>query len=370
VRFVTNYATYISSDCALPNRSQPWHISHVINDAEQTGPLSPRPSIAIIGSGAVGSYYGARLVQGGHDVHFLLRSDYEAVRQDGMHIKSCAGDFSLPADRLNLYADVREMPKADWVIVTLKATNNELFEPLIRPLLKPGTALLTLQNGLGNEEQLAQTFPGHPMLGGMAFTCINRTAPGRIDHTAHGYIRLGEFGGGPGAYAERIAAIFRESQVPCDVLEDLRYGRWEKLVWNVPFNGLSTVLNQTTDQLLASAEGEQLVRRIMAEVIASARANGVTMSDSLIDLNISRTREMEAYRTSMQVDLQMGRDLEVEAILGEPMRAGARCGVVNDSMRMLYELGCMVRKRIVAGDVGNHQLTSPTPPIHSPAGTR
>jgi 2-dehydropantoate 2-reductase len=141
-------------------------------------------------------------------------------------------------------------------------------------------------------------------------------------------------------------------------------------VWNVPFNGLSTVLNQTTDQLLASAEGEQLVRRIMAEVIASARANGVTMSDSLIDLNISRTREMEAYRTSMQVDLQMGRDLEVEAILGEPMRAGARCGVVNDSMRMLYELGCMVRKRIVAGDVGNHQLTSPTPPIHSPAGTR
>jgi 2-dehydropantoate 2-reductase len=320
----------------------------VMDDVQTSGPLGAEPVIAIIGSGAVGSYYGARLVQGGHNVHFLLRSDFEAVRQHGMTVKSCAGDFDLSPDQLQVYREAESMPPADWVIITLKATNNDQFEPLIRPLLKPGTALLTLQNGLGNEEELGRCFPGHRILGGMAFTCINRTAPGEIDHSAHGYIRLGELGGGPGDYADRIAEIFRRSRVPCDVLDDLRYGRWEKLVWNVPFNGLSTVLNQTTDQLLSTAEGEQLVRRMMGEVIASARANGVTMSDALIDLNISRTREMEAYRTSMQVDLQMGRDLEVEAILGEPMRAGQRKGVDNPGMRMLYEVGAMVRKQIGA----------------------
>src|ERR1700716_1758556 len=101
-----------------------------MNEAVSTGPLSDHPRIAIVGAGAVGSYYGARLVQGGHDVHFLLRSDYDAVRHNGMSIRSCAGDFTLAAEQLQVYRDAREMPKADWVIVTLKTTHNDQFEPL------------------------------------------------------------------------------------------------------------------------------------------------------------------------------------------------------------------------------------------------
>jgi 2-dehydropantoate 2-reductase len=317
-----------------------------MQDTPQTGPFSARPLIAIIGSGAVGSYYGARLAQGGQNVHFLMRGDYQAVKQNGLTIKSWAGDFSLPAAGLNLHQQVRDMPRADLIIVTLKTTHNDQFDPLIRPLLKDDTAVLTLQNGLGNEERLAELFGAHRILGGMAFTCINRIAPGVIDHSAHGQIRLGEFGGGPSDRASRIAALFTRCRIPCDVLNDLRYGRWEKLVWNIPFNGLSTVLDQTTDQLLASHEGEQLVRKLMAEVIASARANGVTMDEALIELNIARTREMGAYRTSMHVDRQMHRDLEVEAILGHPARAGAARGVANIYMQMLYSLACMVRTQI------------------------
>ena len=314
-----------------------------MNDAIPHGPLCPHPTIAIIGSGAVGSYYGARLVQGGHNVHFLMRGDYEAVQRQGMTITSCAGDFTLPAAKLNLHTDPRQMPKADWVIVTLKTTTNDQFEPLIRPLLDRETKILTLQNGLGNEERLAELFGRERILGGMAFTCINRLAPGVIVHSSHGYIRLGEMGGGPGEFASHIAALFNGCRVPCDVLDDLRYGRWEKLVWNVPFNGLSTVLDQSTDQLLDTEAGEQLVRKIMAEVIAAARANGVAMDDALIDINITRTRDMGAYRTSMQIDRQMGRDLEVEAILGEPARAGMARGVTTPLMQMLYSLACMVQ---------------------------
>src|SRR5258708_19217031 len=152
-----------------------------MNEAVPTGPLSDHPRIAIVGAGAIGSYYGARLVQGGHDVHFLLRSDYDAVMHSGMTIKSCAGDFSLPARNLNVYRDVREMPKVDWVVVTLKTTSNDQFEPLIRPLLKSNTLLLTLQNGLGNEERLAELFGSQRVLGGLAFTFINLIGPASSD---------------------------------------------------------------------------------------------------------------------------------------------------------------------------------------------
>src|SRR5690242_11504887 len=136
-----------------------------------------KESFAIIGAGAVGSYYGARLVQGGQDVHFLVRSDYDALRSRGMQVRSCAGDFHLPSEQLNVYRDPREMPKVDWVIVALKTTSNHLFEPLIRPLLKDSTAIVTIQNGLGNEEALAKLFGSQRILGGVAFTCINRVGP-------------------------------------------------------------------------------------------------------------------------------------------------------------------------------------------------
>jgi 2-dehydropantoate 2-reductase len=307
-----------------------------------TGPLADRPRIAVIGAGAVGSYYGGRLAQGGHDVHFLLRSDFDAIKRHGLSIKSWVGDFELPPNRLNVYREARDMPPADWVMVTLKTTHNDQLKPLISPILKPDTAILTLQNGLGNEERLAALFGAQRVLGGMAFTCINRVAPARIEHIAHGQIRLGHFNGGPGERASHIAAIFNDCKVACDVLADLRYGRWEKLVWNVPFNGLSTVLDQTTDLLLATPEGEGLVRRIMAEVIASARACGVPLADELIDINVNRTLNMGAYRTSMHIDRQLGRDLEVEAILGEPARVGSAAGAANPCMQTLYAMARMV----------------------------
>ena len=305
------------------------------------------PAIAIIGAGAVGTYYGARLAQHGQDVHFLLRSDYDTVAKNGMVIQSCAGDFSLTPNELKIYRDVREMPKADCVIVTLKTTSNELFEPLIRPLIKDETDILTLQNGLGNEDQLAGLFGAERILGGMAFTCINRIGPGVIAHTSHGYIRIGEFRGGPSERASVLSEMFNQGNVPCDVLPSLAYGRWEKLLWNFPFNGLSAVLDQTTDRLLSTPQGEQLVEEIMREVIAAAGSDGVTLPASLIPTNISRTHEMGAYRTSMHIDRQMRRPMEVEAILGEPVRRAAANGIATPCMKTLYHLAAMTAKGLI-----------------------
>ena len=305
--------------------------------------MAGKPTIAIVGAGAVGGYYGGRLAQHGRDVHFLLRGDYDAVRRQGLKVESCDGDFHIPADEVNVYDDPRRMPKADLVVVTLKSTSNDQLDTLVRPLLKEDTAVLTLQNGLGNEDLLAKLFGGERVLGGMAFVCINRVGPGVIRHTDHGIIRIGEFARrGRSPRSGRIAAMFNASRVKCEVLDDLKHGRWQKLLWNIPFNGLGATLDLTTDRLIGTEAGLQLVRELIREVIAAARADGVTLPDELVEAQISNTRTMGAYRSSMQVDRQQGRPLEVGAILGEPLRRAKAGGVETPVLEALYRAAAVV----------------------------
>jgi 2-dehydropantoate 2-reductase len=302
--------------------------------------MFPRsPTIAIIGSGAVGGYYGARLAQHGTDVHFLVRSDYTAVREHGWVIKSCDGDFTLPPQRIHVYQSAAEMPAVDLVIVTLKATANDQFPQLIPPLLKDDTAILTLQNGLGNEEELAGLFGERRVLGGLAFTCINRIGPGLIHHMDHGLIRLGELTRPTRSErAQSIAELFNASQIHCQVLDDLKYGRWEKLVWNVPFNGLGAALDLTTDRLLATSTGVELVRELMQEVIATAKAIDVHLPPGIAQKKIDSTYSMGAYQTSMQIDRRHGRAMETEAIVGKPLAAARQASVLTPALTTLHRI--------------------------------
>src|SRR5215510_16499790 len=141
--------------------------------------------IAVVGCGAVGSYYGARLSRAGTDVHFLLRSDYEAVRRNGVFIHSPEGDFNARPRWANAPEHIGE---SDLVLIGLKTTANDQFPRLLPPLVGPKTAVLTLQNGLGNEEQLARLFPVEQILGGLCFVCLNRVAPGVVHHMDHGTV--------------------------------------------------------------------------------------------------------------------------------------------------------------------------------------
>ena len=308
-------------------------------DATADIPLPLRPLIAVVGAGAVGAYYGGRLAHHGHDTHFLLRTDYDAVKKYGWTVRSCHGDFKLPADSLRVYDDPAKMPRADLVLVTLKTTANDQFEPLIAPLIKDDTAILTIQNGLGNEERLAELFGGHRVMGGMAFVCINRVEPAVIHHIAEGLVTMGEFARPPGPRVKSVAAMFESAGIPARVVDDLALGRWEKLIWNIPFNGLSAVLDQTTDLLLGSPPGEELVRAIMEEVIAAAKgAANVDLPKSLIESRIELTRGMGPYKTSSHLDMQAGRPMEIEAIFGYPLRRAHKAGVKTPLLWALYRL--------------------------------
>ncbi len=295
--------------------------------------------IAVIGCGAVGSYYGAKLARAGQEVHFLLRSDYDIVRRNGVVIRSPQGDFQV---RPRCARTPAEVGRSDLVLIALKTTANEQFPALLPPLVDSATAVLTLQNGLGNEEQLARLFGAEQILGGLCFVCLNRLEPGLIHHIDHGLVMLGEFQRWPEPRTHDIAGMFRHAGIPCKVAANLAQAHWEKLAWNIPFNGLgvagvagfeafessSSSFSSssskspclTTDKLLGDPRWEKLVRELMLEVIRTARALGHDVPDSLADKQIERTRTMGAYKASTLLDFEKGLPLELETLFLEPLR--------------------------------------------------
>lgn len=293
-------------------------------------------SMAVVGAGAVGLYYGARLAAAGEDVRFLLRSDFEPVKRNGIRVESVAGDLELKG--VKAFLTPAEIGPVDLVVLAWKSTSNDRLEEVLRPLLHEGTQVLTLQNGLGNCERIAGIVGADRVLGALCFVCINRLSPGRVSHTAGGKITVGEFAAGVPGRAKEVAGRFSEASIPTVAVGNLAAAQWTKLVWNIPFNGLAIADGGvTTEDLLATEETEDEIRALMAEVIEAARAQGLDLSDELIELNIERTRPMGAYRPSSMIDFLAGRDVEFEAIWGEPLRRAKAAGVAVPRLERLAE---------------------------------
>lgn len=290
--------------------------------------------IAIVGAGAIGSYYGARLAQAGHDVTFLLRSDFNHVSKHGLEIQSCAGDFRLSEVQCARTSD--EIGEVDLVIVAWKTTANAQAQSIITPLIGQNTAILTLQNGLGNAEHLAETFGAERIIGGLCFVCINRLQPGVISHTASGLIRIGEFDGKNSLRLAKIANIFNGANFTCEAVDSLEKALWMKLVWNYPFNGLAIVEGGVdTEILLKDRQLEPKIRSIMAEVVAIAKALGHEIPKDFIDNQIAITLKMDQYQPSSMIDYVNGLPVEYEAIWENPLKVARKVGVPVPAMEAL-----------------------------------
>jgi 2-dehydropantoate 2-reductase len=294
---------------------------------------------AIIGTGALGGYYGSCLAHAGIEVHFLLNSDYDHVREHGLVVESVNGDFTLPD--VHAWNDARAMPPCDVVIVALKATNNDLLAELVPPPLTKDGVVLLFQNGLGVETELAAMVGDDRVMGGLCFLCSNKLGPGHIKHLDYGHISLGEYRAGyaAGGLTDRMQAIaddFAKAGIDATPKEDLLQARWSKLVWNIPFNGLSVVLGAGTEALIANDETRTLSRDLMVDVQRGAAADGRVIETAFIDQMIEYTRAMKPYKTSMMLDHAAGRPLEVEAIFGNPLRAARAQGVELERLAVLY----------------------------------
>ena len=294
------------------------------------------PKIAIVGTGAIGIYYGVRLGIAGADVRFLLRGDYDEVqRQGSMRIEDDRQTFELKP--VSVFETTRAIGPVDLVIVGLKTTANRALAELLPPLMGKDTLVLTLQNGLGAEETIAGVVGADRVLGGLAFIALNRIAPGVVKCFHHGSLLIGEFGRKPSDRTNALAAQFRAAGVVLKVAESLEQARWQKLVWNIPFNGLSIVAGgRATDVICADPELAGRVRRLMKEVQLAASAFGYGIEDEFLKGQFDVTPPMGAYKPSSLVDFLAGREVEIESIWGEPLRRAQAARVPVPELELLY----------------------------------
>ena len=300
---------------------------------------------AIIGTGAVGGYYGGRLANAGHDVHFLLHSDYEFVRKNGMQVDSCNGSFHLP--RPNVYHSVHDMPQADVVIVALKTTRNALLAELLPPLLHSQTLVLLIQNGIGLEPDVQKMFPGLWLAAGLAFICSAKTGPGQVSHQCYGHINIGNYSCPDARIMEQLIADFNASGIKAAEVE-YREARWKKAVWNMPFNGMTVVMDAQTDKLLQNPSTMALIRRQMLEVIGAARALGVqNIDESFADRMIQNTLDMVPYSPSMKLDHDFHRPMEIDYLYTRAIAEAHKAGFAMPCLEMLEaQLRFIQEKRI------------------------
>jgi 2-dehydropantoate 2-reductase len=300
-------------------------------------------NILIVGAGAVGALFGSALARQGARVSVVCRSDYDAVSRDGYDIRSPVfGDHRFRPERVyREVAECREPP--DYLVLTSKVLDDVDRAALIRPAVGPRTVIVLIQNGVDIEAPIAAAFPENELLSSLAFVAVGRSAPGRINHLSLGSLILGRYPAGVTPAAQALAAAFEAGKVPCKLTENVVGARWQKAVWNAVFNPISIlggVLD--TDAMLRTEAEVAFARRAMQEVCDVAQAAGHPQSPALIEQMIATTRAMPAYKTSMALDYENGRPMEIEAIIGNTVRVGRKVGVATPNLDAIYALAKMV----------------------------
>lgn len=291
-----------------------------------------KPVIGIIGTGAIGGFYGLMLARAGFDVHFLLRSEFAAVAERGLQVDS-AVHGTLTLNPVQAYAKAEDMPACDWLLVGAKTTSSAGLAPAIIAAARPGAKVLVLQNGLDVEDSLRELLPDSlHLLGGLCLICVHRQGPRHITHQALGAVNIGYHSGPTADDAARMAIVeegaglFRAAGIDSQAMPNLHQARWQKLVWNIPYNGLSVLLGAGTTPLMADADSRALIQALMAEVVQGAKACGHDMPPGYAEYLFTMTEKMPDYWPSMYHDFLHKRPLELEAIYARPLAAAKAAG--------------------------------------------
>mgnify|MGYP000680410725 CR=1 FL=1 len=314
---------------------------------------------AVIGTGAIGGFYGALLQHAGFDVHFLLHSDFEQVRTQGLKVESVhKGDLSLFP--VNAYSRVQDMPYCDVIIVSLKTYHNHLLKDMLPKLCRQESIVLLLQNGLGMEAEVQDLLPENTVLGGMCFICSNKVGPGHIKHLDYGSLSLGEYAGDTSAAGitrnlEKVVSEFQEAGIEVQSSDNLMKSRWTKLIWNMPFNGLSTVLRATTEEIMSENNARELATWIMQEVKNAAAYCGISIQDKVVDKLLDVTSKMVSYHPSMKLDWEKSSPLETQYIYWNPINKASNAGYKMIACRTLAQELEFLNRQIVSPGSGTRQ---------------
>ena len=283
-----------------------------------------------MGTGAIGGYYGGRLANSDKDVHFLFNTEYEHVAAHGLQVDSVNGDFVI--NPINAYKSTADMPQCDVVLVGLKSTQNHLLPQLLTPLLKSDTRRVSVKTS----DDLTALY-SQPVAGAAAFICSSRVGKGHIRHADYGAITIGEYQKCAPDVLAQIKADFDEAQIPCTITQNLNEMRWRKLVWNIPYNGLTVALNTSTDKLMSNSSTRALVTDLMNEVVDAAAVCGAPFEREFVGKMLAMTDRMTPYSPSMKLDFDNRRPMEIDAIYTNPIKTALAAGYHMRKTEMLEQ---------------------------------
>ena len=292
-------------------------------------------NVLVMGSGAVGGYFGGRLAAAGHDVLFVARGRHaEAMRGSGLSVASATvGDFTIPGPAVTDRPD-GSFP-ADLVLFCVKGYSSEEAVGLIRPAVYDGTAVLTLQNGIGSGEILSRAFGSGKVLLGAAYIEASLTGPGAIiERGGACRIVFGEEDGRVTTKAVAVDAVLRGAGIETELADDVLAALWTKLIFICALSGMMCITREPMARVLATPETAELTRRVMREAASVARAKGIAVADDVEHVHMEFFRgHAEVLSSSMHLDLESGNPLEVGVLNGAVCRAGREAGVptpIND----------------------------------------
>ncbi len=294
--------------------------------------------ISVIGAGALGKSYGGLLSLCHHEVHYLVRSEYEAIQKRGsfnLDFKGASKSFDILKPKLYTKAD--ELPSSDVVIIALKTTENKHIEKLLTSCLKQETLVLIIQNGIGNEEWISQFTGNNPVICGISSMGAFRLQPTQVEIPITGELRLAPYKIENLAFCEKIKELFKECPLSFSIKinENYKELRWHKLLWNVPFSSLSIIYSQDTATLASTQPYASIVRNFMGEVVDIAKSEGVIISPDTINKMLAFTSSEKDYYPSMFRDFTEGKSIEKEYIIDNVLKIAQKNGIKTPVLALI-----------------------------------
>ena len=291
--------------------------------------------IAVMGAGAVGGYFGARLAAASNDVVFIARGRHlAAIRQEGLNLESPQGNLRI---RDALFTDdPTQVGVVDLVLFCVKSYDTDPTAANLASLIGDRTIILSLQNGVDNAGKIAQRWGNERTLAGVVYVGSQLLRPGTIKHSSGGKIVLGELDGRVHETTQAVVRVLASAQISCEVSGAIQNIQWRKLLWNAPFCAISCLTHATVKEIVESDSLTKLALDCMTEVRAAAKTQAIDLDPALFDETLNFSKSLGDFKPSMLQDLEAGKPLEYEAFNGIVVELLRRTGKEASTNHVFY----------------------------------
>jgi 2-dehydropantoate 2-reductase len=291
--------------------------------------------IAVMGAGAVGGYFGAKLAAAGHDVAFIARGKHlDALRRDGLRVNSPSGNLDIKNALFT--ADAAQAGGADLILFCVKSYDTEAAAERLRPIVGARTVILSLQNGVDNTDKIARRFDDRRTLAGVVYVGAQVISAGVIEHSTGGSIIFGPRTGGHSDATKIVHQAFATAAIPCEASAEIQKAQWRKLLWNSSFCAISCLTRATVKDIVESESLAKLAVDCMAEARQSAQTRDIDLSPELFEETLKFSQSLGAFKPSMLQDLEAGKPLEYEAFNGIVVKLLSDAGKDAPVNRVFY----------------------------------